>query len=258
MVKDSGYWVPVVFGWLPDKSETSYKVFFHMIQNKMRELGLELKVKSVLSDFELNILKSLDVMLHCPILGCFFHHKKCFQRRVDRKGLKTRYENDEYFRRFINETSAISLLPIADVEEGLKHVDKKYNFEDNKAQDFKKDFLKYILSFWINGPIPVRIWNDTHPSHGVLLCNLKSHMVLAEDEFVRIIGGLKKPAQRKTYRELADRRLSMKKQYLAAKEAGDTNAIDIYLSTLGHNVMSATMAGRENDHEETQSHSIYK
>ena len=93
------------------------------------------------------------------------------------------------------------------------------------AQDFKKDFLKYILSFWINGPIPVRIWNvlwrssdisnnaqegynskfnkklnDTHLSPGVLLCFLKSQMVLAEDEFVRIIGGLKKPAQRKTYR----------------------------------------------------------
>ena len=44
---------------------------------------------------------------------------------------------------------------------------------------------------------------------------------------------------------------------MAGKDAGDTNAIDIYLSTLGHNVMSATMAGRENDHEETQSQHAY-
>ena len=283
MVKDTGYWVPVVFGWLPDKSGTSYKVFFHMVQEKMRELGLELKVKSVLSDFELNILKSVDMMLQCPILGCFFHHKKCFQRRVDRKGLKTRYENDEHFRRFINETSAISFLPIADVEEGLKHVDKKYNFDENKVQVFKKEFLQYILNFWINGPIPVRIWNvfgrssditnnaqegynskfnkelnDTHPSPGVLLCNLKSQMVLAEDKFVRILGGLKKPAQRKTYRVLADRRLSMKKQYLVAKEMGDSNAIDKFLSNMGHNVMSATMAGRVTEYEETQSQQTYE
>ena len=223
MVKDTGYWVPVVFGWLPDKSEISYKVFFHLVQEKMKELGLELKVKSVLCDFEINILKSIDIMLQCPICGCFFHHKQCYQRRVDKKGLKSRYENDERFRSFINETSAVSFLPIADVEDGLKHVERKYNFDDEKAQVFKNEFLAYILNFWINGPIPVRIWNVfgrstditnnaqegynskfnkelnvTHPSPGVLICNLKSQIVLAEDKFVRIKGGLKKPAQRKT------------------------------------------------------------
>ena len=37
MVKDNGYWVPVVFGWLPDKSETSYKVFFYMIEKKLEK-----------------------------------------------------------------------------------------------------------------------------------------------------------------------------------------------------------------------------
>ena len=92
---------------------------------------MELKVKSVLSDFELNIMKSIDVMLQVPIMGCFFHHKKCFQRKVDKSGLKTRYENDEKFSKFLAEMSSISFLPIADVEEGLKHVDKKYNFADD-------------------------------------------------------------------------------------------------------------------------------
>ena len=29
----------------------------------------------------------------------------------------------------------LSYVPIANVEEGLKHVDKKYNVDDNKAQD---------------------------------------------------------------------------------------------------------------------------
>jgi hypothetical protein len=63
---------------------------------------------------------------------------------------------------------------------------------------------------------------------------------------------LKKPAQRKTYRVLADRRLSMKKQYLVGKEMGDSDAIDKFLSNMGHNVMSATMAGRVTEYEETQ------
>ena len=48
MVKADGYWIPTVFGWLPDKSEDSYKVFFHLVREKMKELRLDLEVESVL------------------------------------------------------------------------------------------------------------------------------------------------------------------------------------------------------------------
>ena len=283
MVKDNGYWVPVVFGWLPDKSETSYKVFFYMIEKKLEEMGLELKVRSVLCDFELNIMKSIDMMLQVPIMGCFFHHKKCFQRRVEKKGFKTRFENDEKFNKFIAEISSISFLPISDVQDGLKHVDSKFTFDDEKAQKFKDDFIEYVQKFWIDGPIPVRIWNVfgrsedttnnaqegynskfnkelnvTHPSPGVLLCHIRSQIVLSEDKFVRILGGLKKPAQRKTYKELAKRRLVMKKQYLKNKEMGDINALEKFLSNMGHNVKTAAQTGRVTDYQETRGQEAYE
>ena len=60
MSKSKGFWIPCAFGWLPDKSEISYKVFFLLIHKKMAEIDLDLKVKAVLCDFELNILKSID------------------------------------------------------------------------------------------------------------------------------------------------------------------------------------------------------
>ena len=75
MVKAKGFWIPVVWGWLPDKKEESYKVFFYLVQKKMEELGLSVNIKSVLFDFELNIMKAIDVQLKVPILGCFFHLK---------------------------------------------------------------------------------------------------------------------------------------------------------------------------------------
>ena len=56
-----GYWIPVVRGWLPNKTETSYRIFFFLVEKKMNELGLQLNVKSVLADFELNILKAVYV-----------------------------------------------------------------------------------------------------------------------------------------------------------------------------------------------------
>ena len=40
MVKSDGYWIPTVFGWLPDKSEEIYKVFFLVVKEKMKEFGL--------------------------------------------------------------------------------------------------------------------------------------------------------------------------------------------------------------------------
>ena len=159
MVKKRGYWTPVVWSWLPDKSETSYKIFLLMIQEKMEELGFSLKVSSVLCDFELSIMKSIDTMLKCDIHGCFFHHKYCFQRRVDKFGFKTRYESDKQFRGFINELSGLSHLPIEDIASGLWHVENKYIFEDEKASEFKDNSIKYYKHFWLYGCIPPKIWS---------------------------------------------------------------------------------------------------
>ena len=276
MIKSKGYWIPAVFGWLPDKSEVSYKVFFLLIQKKMEELGLSLDIDSVFCDFELNILKSIDVMLQCPILGCFFHHKKCFQRKVDRKGFKTMYENDEHFKSFINQCSSLSHLPIEDVEKGLEHIRKKFNFNDERTTEFKEEFLKYILDFWISGCLPPRVWNcfgrseditnnnqegynskfnkelkDTHPSAGILLCHIKAQITLAEERVVRVTAAVPKPAQRITYNNLAKKRLRLKKNYISDKNRGVATAIEDFLSNIGHSVASATMAGRVNDYEES-------
>lgn len=36
MIKSKGHWIPVVWSWLPDKTEVSYKVFFLLIEKKMK------------------------------------------------------------------------------------------------------------------------------------------------------------------------------------------------------------------------------
>ena len=122
-------------------------------------MDLSLKVKSVLCDFEMNILKAIDEMVKAEICGCLFHHKSCFQRRVDQKGFKSRYENDEYFREFIKQACGLAHLPIADVEEGLKYIENKFSFDDELATLFKADFIRYINEFWIHGCLPPRTWN---------------------------------------------------------------------------------------------------
>ena len=132
--------MPVVWGWLPDKSETSYKVFFALVDKKLKELGLDLNVRSILCDFELNILKAIDEMVDCEVYGCFFHHKKCYQTRVDRKGFKSRYENDEKFYEFINQSSALAHLPIDDIEAGLQYIEETLILKSRKLRISKLIF----------------------------------------------------------------------------------------------------------------------
>ena len=155
----AGYWLPVVWGWLPDKAELSYKVLILMVQQKCEELGWKLDVSSVISDFELNIMKSIDEMLDADILGCFFHLKKIFKEKVDKKGFKSRYEKDMKFRKFINECSYNAHLPEELLEVAVDHLDKKYVFEDEKTKRFKEYFIQYIKDYWINGCYPPRTWN---------------------------------------------------------------------------------------------------
>ena len=49
-------------------------------------------------------------------------------------------------------------LLIADIEDGLDYIENKFTFDDDKAIEFKADFIKYIREFWIHGCLPPPIW----------------------------------------------------------------------------------------------------
>ena len=53
-----------------------------MVQQKLAEYGVEIDVASVISDFELSIVKALDEMIGSAVNGCFFHLTKAFQSKV--------------------------------------------------------------------------------------------------------------------------------------------------------------------------------
>ena len=43
----------------------------------------------------------------------------------------------------------------------------------------------------------------------------------------------------------------MKKQYLKNKEMGDVNALEKFLSNMGHNVKTASQTGKVTEYQET-------
>ena len=56
-----------------------------MVLAKLEELKIPFYVAAVISDFELNIVKSVDELLEVDVEGCFFHFTSCLMNKVDKK-----------------------------------------------------------------------------------------------------------------------------------------------------------------------------
>ena len=68
-----------------------------MVLAKLEELKITFDVAAVISDFELDIVKSVDNMLEVDVEGCFFHFTSCLKNKVDKKLSKdTLVQRDSY------------------------------------------------------------------------------------------------------------------------------------------------------------------
>ena len=166
-------------------------------------------------------------------------------------------------------------LPLEDLEKGLHHIEKHFNFEDEEAKKFKDIFSKYIRDYWLNGPYPPSTWNcwgrsedltnnhqegynartnrllrQIHPSPGILLCHVYSEIKLAEQTRIQAKVGIEKPRAQIKYLKKAKERLNIKKAYLKDKKQGKEN-IGEFLSAIGYNVMASMLCGKSNEVKKT-------
>ena len=136
-----------------------FKVFLYMLKMKLQELGIPFNVEEIITDFELNIHKSIDeVLTSVYILGCLFHFAKAIKKKLDRKGMKCLYDNNCEFRRFVKKVVALSSLPLQDLEEGFEILNR-IQLEDETANESKALLMTYIEDYWMNGCYPPFVWN---------------------------------------------------------------------------------------------------
>ena len=117
-VEYRGKFIPVAFGWLPDKKPISYFTFIVLVllafkekENEILEMygKSELKLRKIKCDYEVAIHKGLDMF---TLSGCYFHFSQAIWRKVMMSGLYVAYMQDKQFNRFVRMVMALAFLPI--------------------------------------------------------------------------------------------------------------------------------------------------
>ena len=171
MVDYKGTFLPVAFGWLPNKTTVSYHIFLLLVLSKFHDekdkIGKifgksALKLKKIKLDFEVSIRNAFEVVF--KLTGCYFHFSQAFWRRVQKGGLVVAYCQDKEFREFVRSIVAVAFLPPNQIEAAVDDL-RAIEFDMNspfieKTSKFKDDFLDYLESTWMYGNYPVKMWNQ--------------------------------------------------------------------------------------------------
>ncbi|CAF4262164.1 unnamed protein product, partial [Rotaria sordida] len=79
------------------------------------------------------------------VIGCFFHFSQAIWRQVQRKGLVTKYKEDEYFRLNVRKLIALAFVPVDEITTGFELI-------ANQFDDDADDLLDYFEKTWTDEP----------------------------------------------------------------------------------------------------------
>ena len=172
--------------------------------------------------------------------GCFFHFSKCVWRRVQMKDMTVEYMDNSKFKDFVRCCVAIAHCPLDKLNEAIEHL-KGFEFED-KLKEFQDFMIKYLVDYWIEGPIPPSLWNcfrrkrdntnnhsegynsklnrelkQVHPTPWISLNFITKQITLSETDAMKADSGIDPRKQRRAYRLSAKRREKIKKNFTAGK-----------------------------------------
>ena len=118
--------VTCVYAFLQNKTTAVYAELFDALIQKCEEMGLRVKIKTIVSDFEKGVLKAVRRTFGCDVhrQGCFFHLCQSTWRKINNLGLAERYRDPRNgdLRFFAAEMDALAFLPPDDVKEGMDYL----------------------------------------------------------------------------------------------------------------------------------------
>ena len=243
LVRICDSWVPVAYGFLPDRRLASYENFLLLILMECAKHNLKISLEKVYCDYELNIHKSFTRILKwIKIRGCYFHFTQKIWKQVQSQKFCNHYTNDSKFRKFVRCVVGLPFLPVNDLQKAVDWLET-WKFDHPDHELFQREILAYITRFWINGPFPPQVWSvwarkrhNTnnhhesynsrlnkmlhcfHPNPWILLMTIVKELNKSESDVDALIRAQKFPNQRrKNYQNLMEQRKGLKRNYKLKK-----------------------------------------
>ena len=142
-----GQQFPLVYGFLPTKSQADYNRFFIIVKKEMQNSGLTLQSSAVMAEFELALIQAMELQFpSTTIMGCYFHFSQCLWRKVQALHLATAYSSDATVKCFIHKTTALSFVPVTFLRVAWSAI--KANSPNTPGIS---DYTDYFESPWICG-----------------------------------------------------------------------------------------------------------
>ena len=255
MAKYDDKFIPISFGFLPDKTESSYKLFFAMIQFELETRNIKCSLKKMMVDFEIGIQKAILSVFDEEILACFFHFSQCLWKTVQAGSMAVLYDTDDEFQEFIRSCLSLPMVKLEELQDTIDEL-RETNFNDDVKNRHKEEFMDYIQQAWVDGIYPPQTWccfarkedNTNNPQeayNGVLNrllqvahpnpCLLLTRLVAELNNAKYIVQKSKKAKKvviRKTkYQSLLEEKENLKQKYhkklVSRKE---------YLKSMGHKI----------------------
>ena len=164
MVNYRGAFIPIAFGWLPNKAPVSYHIFLYLLLSKFLEQSATVsdnfgssicRLRKVCLDFEESIHVAFERFF--KLKGCFFHFSKAIWRRVRKLKLVRAYMNDKKFKTFVRSLVAIPFLPLNQIREALRSLAVTEFPRELESSKFK--LIEYLEKVWLVGKFPPKMWN---------------------------------------------------------------------------------------------------
>jgi len=225
---------PLVFAFLPNKTERTYVRFFTLLKDAIQERHSVLTPETVILDFETAARNAVNLVFPMTTLrGCLFHFCQCIWRKTQDCGLATRYKDGDSVRTLVRRAAVLPLIPENRIEDVWFYaLDQN---EDDSAAVTR--FTDYVTETWVDGSIPKASWNHydhdgprttnhvegwhnrlnklcthSHPNIFISITTLKKEQAAIEAKIIQIGAGGKQPPRKKKYRLLNSRLVNLKEK----------------------------------------------
>lgn len=228
-----GQMFPLVYSFLPDKSQATYERLFRLLRIKAGEYNIDINPVRFQMDYEKAAHNAVrHVFPDAEVRGCFFHFTQCIWRQVQKLGLQSIYQTDTDLHKFVRRISALPLVP-----ENL--LDEVWIEIANQQPDTESatKLADYFTETWMEGQFPPSVWNHhgndgprttnhlegwhsklnravmkAHPNLFEIINILKKEQAANEVKLLQLEGGAQPPSKKRKYKIIDDRLSSLKRQ----------------------------------------------